>query len=258
MEADEHIPSGRGRGSPSLPLRWTKDPVTDDAACRHMPSPLITLITLNHAVRARVQAQAAAAGGACLSTVALEEVPPQPTPDAVIVDLELERSLEAPPEIRQRWPHTLVAGFISTPDRGRWEAALARGYDLVANRGAIGAQTLTRLETWEGPPRVQRIRLFEAADAAGRLGLVFRTADTPVGPVAVYQVGKQLFCVGDVCPHAGAALSEGEIHEGVVTCPRHGSQFDVRDGGRVRGPSDEPIASHPVIVQDGVVWIEAE
>jgi len=221
-----------------------------------MPSPLIVLISLNEQVRTRLRAQADAAGGACLATVALEEVLPEPTPDVVVVDLELERALEAPEAIRQRWPRALIAGFMSVPDRGRWEAAVVRGYDLVANRGAIGVQVLKRLETWEGPARAQRYRLFEAADAAGRLGLVFRTADTPVGPVAVYQVGKQLFCVGDICPHAGAALSEGEVHEGVVTCPRHGSQFDVKDGGRVRGPSDEPIPSYPVIIEDGVVWIE--
>jgi len=32
------------------------------------------------------------------------------------------------------------------------------------------------------------------------------------------------------CPHMGARLSEGKLEGFVVTCPRHGSQFDLRDG----------------------------
>ena len=36
------------------------------------------------------------------------------------------------------------------------------------------------------------------------------------------------------CPHMGARLSEGTLDGTVVTCPRHGSQFDLATGQVVR------------------------
>ena len=44
----------------------------------------------------------------------------------------------------------------------------------------------------------------------------------------------------DVCSHAGALLSRGDVIDCVVTCPLHESQFDVRDGHIVRGPAHHP------------------
>ena len=32
-----------------------------------------------------------------------------------------------------------------------------------------------------------------------------------------------------------------------MTCPRHGSQFDVRTGERLRGPADNDIATFPLV-----------
>ena len=36
------------------------------------------------------------------------------------------------------------------------------------------------------------------------------------------------------CPHMGASLADGKLEGTVVTCPRHGSQFDLSDGHMVR------------------------
>jgi len=48
-------------------------------------------------------------------------------------------------------------------------------------------------------------------------------------------------------------LSEGELEQRVLTCPRHGSQFDVCTGERLRGPADTGIATYPVVVAGGQV-----
>lgn len=223
-----------------------------------MSTRAIVVLTTKHVVAERVRAAARAAGLEVVAASAAGELDALDEPDALVVDLDIERSLEIPAAVRERWPRALLAGFVSVPDRSRWEAAAARGYDLVSTRGAVGVQVLKTLDGWEGPKRTQLVRLFAADDAAGRLGLVYRTAETPVGPIAVYQIGKDLYAVGDVCPHAGAALSEGELNEGIVTCPLHGSRFDVRTGERVRGPSDEPIPCYRVVVEDGTVAIELE
>lgn len=36
------------------------------------------------------------------------------------------------------------------------------------------------------------------------------------------------------CQHMGGNLSQGKLEGSIVTCPRHGSQFDLKDGHVVR------------------------
>jgi len=36
--------------------------------------------------------------------------------------------------------------------------------------------------------------------------------------------------MNDACPHMKASLSKGSFEDGVVTCPKHGAQIDVRTG----------------------------
>ena len=44
------------------------------------------------------------------------------------------------------------------------------------------------------------------------------------------KIGHSYYAADNRCPHMGARLSEGKLEGFVVTCPRHGSQFDLRDG----------------------------
>ena len=51
--------------------------------------------------------------------------------------------------------------------------------------------------------------------------------------VALARVGGEVFAIDDVCTHAGAPLSEGDLgREGqyLLTCPWHEAHFDVRTG----------------------------
>lgn len=177
-------------------------------------------------------------------------------PLVVVADLAQEGAVPAAPAWRARWSQALLVGSIAMPRRDLWDAALAAGYDLVANRGAVPARLRAKLVTWSGPPAGARLRLLEVADVAGRLGVVARIADSPVGPLAVYHVGGHLFVARDRCPHAGSQLSTGELDGPVVTCPLHGSQFDVRNGERLRGPADEGLATYAVVIESGVAYAE--
>ena len=57
----------------------------------------------------------------------------------------------------------------------------------------------------------------------------------------------------DRCPHRGGSLAGGTMACGTVTCPWHGSQFAVREGTVLAGPSEEGIATYPVEIRaDGV------
>jgi nitrite reductase/ring-hydroxylating ferredoxin subunit len=182
---------------------------------------------------------------------------PAEAPAVVVIDLDGPGAMDALVELRGRWPETLVAGHVGLPDRDRWLAAERAGCDVVANRGALAATLRKRLTTG-APRRGRRVPLFALADAAGRLGCVHREpAGTVDEPLAVYHVGSRFHACADRCPHAGATLSEGELERGVVTCPRHGSQFDVTTGQRLRGPADTDLATYPTIEDGGQLYLLA-
>jgi nitrite reductase/ring-hydroxylating ferredoxin subunit len=48
--------------------------------------------------------------------------------------------------------------------------------------------------------------------------------------VAVFNSGGTYHGIDDLCPHMGASLGAGEVHDGVVTCPWHAWRFRVCDG----------------------------
>lgn len=176
-------------------------------------------------------------------------------PSAIVLDAEVARARETVGELKSRWPQTLVAGFVSNPSRTLWEQAEAAGFDLVASRGALAAQLQKKLKDWQAAPGKRQVRVCDLADLAGRLGVVARLGDLPVGPVAVYHFSGKVYAAADVCPHAGARLSEGALEGIVITCPLHGSQFDVRTGDRLRGPADVDIKTYRVEIEGTQVFL---
>lgn len=52
--------------------------------------------------------------------------------------------------------------------------------------------------------------------------------------ILVARVGDRFFAADNRCPHFGGDLAGGKLEDTVVTCPRHGSRFDLRDGRVVR------------------------
>jgi nitrite reductase/ring-hydroxylating ferredoxin subunit len=55
----------------------------------------------------------------------------------------------------------------------------------------------------------------------------------------VRQHGK-LHAIGEVCSHLGGPLAEGDLEDGCVRCPWHGSRFALATGEVVRGPATMP------------------
>jgi 3-phenylpropionate/trans-cinnamate dioxygenase ferredoxin component len=73
--------------------------------------------------------------------------------------------------------------------------------------------------------------------------------------VAIFNVDGQFYATQPNCTHMGGPLCEGSLAGEVVTCPWHGSQFNVRTGEVVMDPAEEPIATYPVEVKDGVLVV---
>ena len=52
--------------------------------------------------------------------------------------------------------------------------------------------------------------------------------------ILLAMVGDKYYAVDNLCPHMKGNLSQGKLEGKVVTCPLHGSQFDISNGQVVR------------------------
>jgi nitrite reductase/ring-hydroxylating ferredoxin subunit len=68
--------------------------------------------------------------------------------------------------------------------------------------------------------------------------------------VLVANLEGKFYSINSVCTHLGGPLDRGTLVGGVVTCPWHGSKFDVANGIVVSGPASKSEQTHKV-VQDG-------
>jgi 3-phenylpropionate/trans-cinnamate dioxygenase ferredoxin subunit len=74
--------------------------------------------------------------------------------------------------------------------------------------------------------------------------------------IAVARNGEEVYAVEDMCSHAAVALSEGEVEECTLECWLHGSKFDLRTGKPTGLPATEPVATFPVEVRDGDIYVD--
>ena len=82
--------------------------------------------------------------------------------------------------------------------------------------------------------------------------------------LVIYRNGSELVALDDTCAHRGAALSNGRVEDGVISCPYHGWQYDAT-GQCVHIPSlpdGAPavssrirVNSHQVREEYGLVWV---
>ena len=74
----------------------------------------------------------------------------------------------------------------------------------------------------------------------------------------VHAEDGKFYAMGDTCTHEEYSLSEGELWDMSVECPRHGSRFDVRTGAVTGLPAVIPALTYPVTVLDGDIYVELE
>jgi 3-phenylpropionate/trans-cinnamate dioxygenase ferredoxin subunit len=88
--------------------------------------------------------------------------------------------------------------------------------------------------------------------------------------ILLARVNDQYYATDNRCPHMGGNLSQGKLEGTVVTCPKHNSQFDLKDGRVVRWlkgsgfmsavgkalKSPRPLVTYDVKVQDDRLLIK--
>jgi ferredoxin-nitrite reductase len=70
----------------------------------------------------------------------------------------------------------------------------------------------------------------------------------------LFRVDGEVRCTDAACPHEGASLADGEIKNGVVTCPWHNWEFDVCTGCSLDPPGND-LQTYETLVEDGQIFI---
>jgi nitrite reductase/ring-hydroxylating ferredoxin subunit len=73
---------------------------------------------------------------------------------------------------------------------------------------------------------------------------------------ALFHIEGALYAVANACPHSTGPLVEGRLAGKIVTCPWHGAQFDLSTGECCSGPATKDVATYPVHIKDGTIYVE--
>ncbi|MDD5311851.1 MAG: non-heme iron oxygenase ferredoxin subunit [Dehalococcoidia bacterium] len=78
----------------------------------------------------------------------------------------------------------------------------------------------------------------------GRFVEAVKTTELPAGnmravelegqDVLLANINGNFYAISNKCPHMGGNLSKGKLEGSIVTCPLHGSQFDISTGKVIR------------------------
>ena len=83
-------------------------------------------------------------------------------------------------------------------------------------------------------------RAIKVADAEGIQPGTMKEVSVEGGEVLIANVEGRFYAIGNRCPHLRSRLSRGSLEGQIVTCPSHGSRFDVTDGSVVEWATKIP------------------
>jgi len=99
-------------------------------------------------------------------------------------------------------------------------------------------------------PAVKVAQVSEIAPGTGKV------ASTGGKTLAIFNLNGVFHAIDNACTHVGGPLGEGRVQGTVVTCPWHGSEFDVTTGQVVKGPARRPVATYPTRVEGNDVLVD--
>lgn len=77
-------------------------------------------------------------------------------------------------------------------------------------------------------------------------------------PRLLVRFGDRVYAVYGICTHEEAELAEGDLEDGVIYCPLHGSGFELATGRVTSLPATRPLPVYDVVVRDGMVYVSRQ
>ncbi|MCX7998046.1 MAG: non-heme iron oxygenase ferredoxin subunit [Leptospiraceae bacterium] len=76
--------------------------------------------------------------------------------------------------------------------------------------------------------------------------------------VGLTKLNGEILAFEDACSHDGEVISEGQLENGCIICPRHLAKFDLKTGNPLCMPATEPIAIFEVRINGEDVEVNLE
>jgi chlorite dismutase len=73
--------------------------------------------------------------------------------------------------------------------------------------------------------------------------------------IALFNTAGRIYAVANRCSHANGPLADGKLDGATVTCPYHGTKFDLATGEPLCAPASRPIVRYDVRVEHGQVFV---
>lgn len=73
--------------------------------------------------------------------------------------------------------------------------------------------------------------------------------------VLVCRAGERYFALASRCSHAAWPLADEPVEGTQIVCTLHGARFDMRDGCPLSGPARKPLATYPIELRDGALYV---
>lgn len=83
-----------------------------------------------------------------------------------------------------------------------------------------------------------------------------RQFDANGEPVLICNIGGEYFALEGTCPHRGAMLAQGKMADGVVVCPWHEWQFELRTGQGISNPM-ACLRRFSIELRDGMLYFQS-
>lgn len=75
--------------------------------------------------------------------------------------------------------------------------------------------------------------------------------------VGIFNTEEGFYAIGEVCPHMGGPLADGDIAATTVSCPLHARKIEMKTG-EVQNDDLSRVLTFPVKVEEGKVLVDAE
>ena len=73
--------------------------------------------------------------------------------------------------------------------------------------------------------------------------------------VLLVRQGARIYALAETCAHLGGPLAEGELVDGSIRCPWHGSRYALDDGRVLDGPSAFPQPCYETRIREGQIEV---
>jgi len=75
--------------------------------------------------------------------------------------------------------------------------------------------------------------------------------------ILLTRISGKIYAIDSRCSHLKLSMAKGVIEGNVLTCPHHGSEFDITTGANLKGPAKKPIQTYEVKIEGDDVFVKA-